>query len=529
MVHFPRWLTVLVLIVSLCGVIYAAPNVFDRDRMAGLAEEMPDWLPLKQVNLGLDLQGGSHLLLRVGWETLEGERLQAVIDGLRRELRTAGIGYTGLGVSGNAAVFTLRDPSRGGEIDGLLAEIDTDVEAEVGGDGSVRIVFTEAALEVLQDNAITQSIEIVRRRIDELGTNEPNIQRQGDERILVQLPGVDDPQRVKELLGQTAKLTFQFVDENTPVQQALAGNLPPGSELMPSTEADLEDAVETHYVIRKNIIVGGESLIDAQPTFQDNEPVVSFRFDSVGGRKFGEATRENVGRRFAIVLDGGVISAPVIRSYIPGGNGIISGSFTVQSATDLALLLRSGALPAPLTVLEERSVGPGLGADSIAAGQTASLIGLVVVIVFMVMTYGLFGLMAAGALLINLCLLLAVLSVLQATLTLPGIAGIVLTVGMAVDANVLIFERIREEVANGRSPISAIDAGYSRALTTIIDSNFTTLIASVLLFALGSGPVKGFAVTLSVGILSSMFAALLLTRLLVVTWLRRTRPSTVPI
>lgn len=529
MVHFPRWLTVLVLAISILGAAYAAPNLMDRDRMTELAGDMPEWLPLKQVNLGLDLQGGSHLLLRVGWETLEGERLQNVVDGLRRELRTAGIGYTGLGIAGNAATFNLREPGRGGEIAGILAEIDPDVEADVADGGAVQIRFTEPALEALKVNAIAQSIEIVRRRIDELGTNEPIIQRQGDERILVQLPGVDDPQRVKELLGQTAKLTFQFVDENTPVQAALAGNIPPGSELMPSSETDLAGAAETFYVIRKAIIVGGETLIDAQPTFQDNQPVVSFRFDAVGGRKFGDATRDNVGRRFAIVLDGGVISAPVIRSYIPGGSGIISGSFTVQSATDLALLLRSGALPAPLTVLEERSVGPGLGADSIAAGKLASGVGLVIVIVFMVLTYGLFGIMASVALLVNLCVLMAVLSIMQATLTLPGIAGIVLTVGMAVDANVLIFERIREEVGNGRSPISAIDAGYSRALTTIIDSNLTTLIAGVLLFALGSGPVKGFAVTLSLGILSSMFAALLVTRMMVVLWLRRTRPSALPI
>lgn len=529
MVHYPRWLSVLVLVVSVLGAVYAAPNMFDRARVAEMAQDMPEWLPLKQINLGLDLQGGSHLLLRVGWETLESERLENIVDGLRRGLRAAGIGYTGLGISGDAAVFTLRDADRGGEIAGILTEIDQDVAAAVGEAGAVQIRFTEEALDALRANAIDQSIEIVRRRIDELGTNEPNIQRQGDERILVQLPGVDDPQRIKDLLGQTAKLTFQFVDENTPVQDALAGRLPPGSQLMPSSEKDTQGEPSTFYVIRKAIIVGGETLIDAQPTFQDNQPVVSFRFDSLGGRKFGEATRDNVGRRFAIVLDGEIISAPVIRSYIPGGNGIISGSFTVQSATDLSLLLRSGALPAPLTVLEERSVGPGLGADSIQAGKLASAIGLVIVIVFMTVSYGLFGIMAAVALLVNLCLLMALLSVIQATLTLPGIAGIVLTVGMAVDANVLIFERIREEVRNGRSPISSIDAGYSRALTTIIDSNVTTLIAGVLLFALGSGPVKGFAVTLSLGILTSMFSAIMLTRLMVVVWLRRRRPAILPI
>ncbi|MEM8916728.1 MAG: protein translocase subunit SecD, partial [Pseudomonadota bacterium] len=299
MVHIPRWLTVLVLLVSAFAVVYAAPNLLDRDRMATWSDSVPDWVPGKQINLGLDLQGGSHLLLRVGWETLEGERLQSVISGLRRSLAEERIGYTGLGVSGNAAVFTLRDPSRAGEVPSLLAEIDPDVEIEIAESGSARVTFTEIALENLRDTVIAQSIEIVRRRIDELGTNEPNIQRQGDERILVQLPGVDDPERVKDLLGQTAKLTFQFVDENTPVQDALAGSIPPGSELIEAHESERIAGAGTHYVIRKNIIVGGESLVDAQPTFQDNQPVVSFRFDSIGGRRFGEATRENVGRRFA--------------------------------------------------------------------------------------------------------------------------------------------------------------------------------------------------------------------------------------
>ncbi|MFQ5985423.1 MAG: protein translocase subunit SecD, partial [Alphaproteobacteria bacterium] len=376
---------------------------------------------------------------------------------------------------------------------------------------------------------VEQSIEIVRRRIDETGTREPTIQRQGEDRILVQLPGVDDPDRIKGLLGKTAKLQFRLVDVGTSVADALQGRLPPGSELL---EADDEvDAAGRPrlYVVRKRVIVGGDRLVDAQPTIQTNLPVVSFSFDRVGARKFGAATTENVGRPLAIVLDNKVISAPVIREPITGGAGIITGNFTVQETTDLALLLRAGALPAPLTILEERSVGPSLGADSIRAGKFAAILGLVLVVAFMTTGYGLFGLAANVALILNIVIIGGVLSLLQATLTLPGIAGIVLTIGMAVDANVLIFERVREEVANGRTPFSAVDAGYRRALTTIIDSNVTTFIAAILLFGLGSGPVKGFGVTLAIGIATSMFTAVMVTRMVIVLWLHRRRPRLLPI
>ena len=529
MVYFAKWKIILVLLVCALGLLYAAPNLMSRQTVEQLQQALPDWLPSKQVNLGLDLQGGSHLLLSVDWQVVVNDRLQAVADSLPSELRQAGIGYTGRGVEGWSVVFTLRDRTQAPEAIEIVRELNDDLEVTVDDSGQVTAQFPEPALNEIRNSVLAQSIEIVRRRIDELGTNEPNIQRQGEDRILVQLPGVDDPERIKDLLGQTARLTFQLVDEDTPLSEALAGRIPPGSELLPSAETGPDGEPVTYYVVRKRIAVTGDTLTNSQPTFQDGRPVVSFSFDSVGARRFGNITQENVGRRFAIVLDGEVISAPVIRQPILGGNGIIEGGFTVQSASDLALLLRAGALPAPLTVLEERTVGPGLGADSIAAGETAAAIGLVAVIVFMIVTYGLFGIMASIALLFNLALILAVLSALQATLTLPGIAGIVLTVGMAVDANVLIFERIREEINQGRSPISAIDAGYSRALTTIIDSNLTTLIAAVLLFSLGSGPIKGFAVTLSVGILSSMFTAVLVTRLMVVTWLRRAKPKALPI
>jgi protein-export membrane protein SecD len=390
--------------------------------------------------------------------------------------------------------------------------------------------FSAVATETRRRQAVEQSIEIIRRRIDETGTKEPTIQREGQDRILVQLPGVDNPEHVKALLGRTAKLTFQLVDQSVTVEDARRGRLPPGDEILPAVdEGRGRGGGAGAYVVRKRVMVGGDTLTDAQATFQNNEPVVSFKFDSVGGKKFGDATRENVGKPFAIVLDNKVISAPVIREPILGGSGIISGSFTVQSASDLALLLRAGALPAPISILEERTVGAELGADSIHAGAIASIVGVVLVVIFMVLFYGLFGVFADVALLFNLCLMLGALSLLGATLTLPGIAGIALTMGMAVDANVLIYERIKEELRGGRSMLSSLEAGFTRAFGTILDSHVTTLVAGILLYWLGSGPVKGFAVTLSIGVLTSLFSAILVTRLQIVTWLRRLKPKAIPL
>jgi len=521
MVHFPRWQLILVLAVLLLGAGFAAPNLLSRQA----AEALPDWLPKEQVNLGLDLQGGSHLLLEVDLEAVAREQLDNLVDALRIDLRRARIGYTVLGVDGNSVTFTVRDPASLEEARQIARDAASDILIDVSENGTFRITFTEQALDARRSSVVEQSIEIVRRRIDETGTREPAIQRQGDERILVQLPGVRDPERIKSLLGKTAKLTFRFVDE-TAVPDA--ARVPAGSEVLPSDEPD-SAGTPIRYVVKKRVMVGGDTLTDAAATFQDGQPVVSFSFDPVGAKRFADATQENVGKLFAIVLDDKVISAPVIREPILGGRGIISGRFTVQEAQDLALLLRAGALPAPLKILEERTVGPGLGADSVQAGKIASILGLVFVVIFMAAAYGLFGVMADVALIANLILILAVLSGLQATLTLPGIAGIVLTIGMAVDANVLIFERIREEARSGRGPVSAIDAGYKRAMTTIIDSNLTTLIAALLLFQFGTGPVKGFAVTLAIGLVTSMFTAIMLTRLLVVTWLRRRRPQALAI
>ncbi len=527
MVRFDRWQVILVLAVCVFGLLYAAPNLLDRRT----AESLPSWLPHQQINLGLDLQGGSHLLLEVDTVTVIRELLEATVDGVRAELRAARIRYSGLGVDGNNVVVRILDADRIDEAAGLLRDLEAEMTVSVENDGRITMALTEQAQAQRERSAVQKSVEIIRRRIDETGVREPTIQPQGTDRILVQLPGIDDPERMKDILGKTAKMTFHIVDTRMTAAEARTSGIPAGSRIVPSADEQSVTGQPFEHLLLRRVVVSGENLVDAQPTFDQrtNEPVVSFRFDTVGGRKFGQATTDNSGGFLAIVLDGEVISAPRIREPILGGSGIISGSFTVESANDLALLLRAGALPAPLTILEERTVGPGLGADSIAAGKIAGIIGLTTVIVFMSIYYGLFGIFAAVALLLNLVLIAALLSVLQATLTLPGIAGIVLTIGMAVDANVLIFERIREETRAGRTPINAIDAGYSRAVSTIVDANVTTLIAALLLIAFGSGPVRGFAVTLAIGIFTSMFTAMMLTRLFVVTWLRRRRPTLLPV
>lgn len=536
MLHFERWKIFLVLFLSLAGFAYTAPNFFPKDSLNGL----PSFLPHKQINLGLDLRGGSYLLLEVDVASVSRDRLQSLTNDIRRVLRSSQVLYTGLGVKGDSITVRITRPEdvdKAAEaIRGLSSVVagnlmtgglpQRDIEVSVSG-GLVTVTATEAAKLAREQSAVQQSMEIVRRRIDELGTTEPVIQQQGADRILVQVPGLDDPQRLKALLGQTAKLNFRLVDTTTTAQQALSThNVPAGSEVLYTT-----DNPPMPLLIQRRVMVGGDSLTDAQPGFdpRTGEPVVSFRFDSTGARLFGEVTRVNVGKPFAIVLDNKVISAPVIREAIMGGSGQISGNFTVQQANDLAILLRAGALPAPLNVLEERTVGPGLGADSIRAGTIASIIGFVGVVVFMFVCYGFFGVLANVALLINVAMIMGLLSMLQATLTLPGIAGIVLTIGMAVDANVLIYERIREEVRIGKSPAAAIEAGYSRALGTILDANITNFISAAILFQVGSGPVRGFAVAHALGIITSVFTAFTVNRLMVATWLRRSRPKTLNI
>ena len=540
MLYFARWKIIWVAVVAAAGLFFALPNLMNTQSLAWV----PDWIPHQKINLGLDLQGGSHLLLEVETEAVVTERMNGLVDDIRNGLREHFIGYTGLGITGyGEAAVTIRNPEelaaalekiqgaanlvQSGPFGGTVA----DIEIDTGDGGAITVRLTDAAIAARVTAAVQQSIEVVRRRIDETGTREPSIQRQGDDRILVQLPGIDDPDRIKRLLGQTAKLTFQMVDPDTSLADAVAGRVPPGSIVLPSANEVGADGTPLRYVLRARAIVTGEMLTDSQATFdgQTGQPVVSLRFDATGARRFGEVTSENVGRRFAIVLDNEVISAPVIREAILGGVGQISGSFTVQTANDLAVLLRAGALPAPLVILEERTVGPGLGADSVRAGGLASILAFTLVLVFMLAAYGVFGLAADAALLINMLLIAAALSALQATLTLPGIAGIILTIGMAVDANVLVFERIRDEVRSGKTPFAAVESGYRRALTTIVDANVTTLIAAIILFMLGSGPIRGFAVTLSIGVVTSMFTAITVTRLFVSLWLTRARPKLLPI
>jgi protein-export membrane protein SecD len=522
MLYFPKWLVALILGICALGVVLTIPNLFS----AQTVDRWPNFLPKKQVSLGLDLRGGSYLLYQVDMRSVITERLNDVLDGLRSEFRTARIGYLGLGAHNDEIHFTLREPDRMDDVRGLVRKVDPDLDMTTGADGAVTLKFNEVALNNVERQVVDQSIEIVRRRIDETGTKEPTIQREGQDRIVLELPGVENPEFVKRILGKTAKMTFQLVDENASV--APGAHPPPGSEALPLKDGHSPPGAT--IVVEKRVLVSGETLTDAQATFdQYGAPAVNFKFNAEGARRFGDATKNNVGKRFAIVLDNAVISAPVIREPILGGQGIITGSFTTQSASELALELRAGALPAPLVPLEERTVGPGLGADSIHAGALACIIGVILVIVFMTVFYGLFGLFANVALFFNLCLMMASLTVLGATLTLPGIAGIALTLGMAVDANVLIYERIREEIRGGRSLISSLQAGFERAFGTIFDSHLTTLVAGFLMFFLGSGPVKGFAVTLSIGVITSLFSAILVTRLQIVTWLRRTKPKAIPI
>jgi preprotein translocase subunit SecD len=453
------------------------------------------------------------------------------VDALRSEMISKKIMYRDITGTDKEISFTLLNPTENAAaIREIVRKVDPDIEIKESEGGKYNITYTEAALKTKKLHLLDQSIQIVNKRVNETGTREPIIQRQGENRIVLQVPGLQDPERLKKLLGETAKMTFHLVDEEASAADASHGSVPAGDMLLYAEGRGEHKESPVPYVLKSKVELGGELLVDAAATFdnRNNEPVVSFRFNAAGAQRFGDISRNNLGKRFA-VLDGKVITAPVIQSAILDGSGIISGSFTSETANDLAVLLRSGALPVPIKVVEERSVGPSLGADSINAGKHAALLGVVLVMVFMLVNYGLFGIFANIGLLINLVFILGALSLFQATLTLPGIAGMVLTLGMAVDANVLIYERIREEQRNGKSPFASIESGFRMAQATITDANITTLIAALCLFYFGTGTVKGFAVTLAIGILASMFTAIVLTRLMVSIWLRRTKPKRVPI
>jgi preprotein translocase subunit SecD len=530
MLYISKWKAAAILLTAFIVCLFAVPNFFPESTV----KRWPAWAQ-RHVVLGLDLQGGSHILFEVDANDVRRQKLQSLLDDVRKTLREARIGLAGAPViRGNSIEVRIRDNDLqqgvtklrelSQPLGGFLGSTGArSLEVENVGGGLVRLTVTEPAILERIRQVVDQSVEIIGRRVNAMGLVEPSIQRQGNDRILVQVPGLGNPEDLIKVIGTTAKLTFRLVDTSMPVEQALQGRPPPDSEIVYGSAAENKQP----YLLEKRIIVSGDELTDAQPGFDQrtSEPIVSFKFNTSGARKFAQVTQENVGRPFAIVLDDQVISAPVIREPILGGSGQISGSFTVESATNLAILLRAGALPAKLTVIEQRVVGAGLGQDSIEKGKLASYFGAALVVVFMVLTYGIFGVFASVAVAVNVGMIFGVLSLLNATLTLPGIIGVVLTIGIAVDSNVLIYERIREEVRTGRTPITAIDAGFTRALATILDSNITTFIAAAVLFFFGSGPVRGFAVTLGIGIVTTVFTAFTLTRLIVAWWVRWERPK----
>ncbi|MCX7645614.1 MAG: protein translocase subunit SecD [Rhodobacteraceae bacterium] len=556
MLQIPLWKRVLIWGVCALGLIFAFPNLFysrvegHNDAVAAIAAAggvatpeqeaaraaWPDWMPATLVNLGLDLRGGAHLLAEVQLSDVYAARMEALWPEARAALNAERATFGGI-VRQPSPPDELRirinDPAgvaRAAEIvSGLSRPIMTltgmgssDIAVRIEGQDVVA-TLSEEERRATDERTMQQSLEIIRRRVDEAGTREPTIQRQGEDRILIQVPGVGSAAELKEIIGQTARLTFHPVISRSASETAPAAAA--GTLVLPSI-----DEPGVWYVLESTPVVGGEDLVDAQPSFDQNgRPAVNFRFNPSGARKFGDYTAANIGSPFAIVLDGEVISAPVIQDHIPGGSGIITGNFTVESSTQLAILLRAGALPAKLTFLEERTIGPELGADSIEAGRIAAVVAMVAVVVFMIASYGLFGVFASLALAMNVVLIFGALSAIGATLTLPGIAGIVLTIGMAVDANVLVFERIREELRTARGPARAIELGYERALSAIVDANITTFITAAILYAVGSGPVRGFAITLGIGIITSVFTAYFVTRLIMVIWFERRRPRTITV
>ena len=502
MKNYPLWKIFIVFLLLSLGVIFAVPSILYK-------EDTGNWYLDNRLNLGLDLQGGSYLLLEVQTDVLIKEEFENFSETIRIISRENRIKINNIELLDDELKIRFETSNKLDEIRSSFLQNYRSVKFNLN-NNIATITVDVLYKKNIQDSAIKQSLEIVRKRIDESGTKEPLIQRSGRQRILLQLPGVKDPERIKNLLGKTAKLNFHMVDDDD--SKSLSLNLAPFGKMI---VADINNE-EIKYLLEKKSKVGGENLIDAYASFDQTQGhAVSFRFDTTGAQKFGKATSENVGKRFAVVLDGVVITAPVINSAITGGSGIITGNFSSQEATDLAVLLRAGALPAPLQIVEERSVGPGLGADSIAAGKIASIIGMILVCIFMILIYGSFGVIANISLIANLFIIVALLGTIGATLTLPGIAGIVLTIGMAVDSNVLIFERIKEENLKNKKVYETVKKGFDRALSTILDANITTLIASLLLFVFGSGPIKGFSITLSLGVIASMFTALMLTNLLV--------------
>ncbi|USQ97788.1 protein translocase subunit SecD [Caulobacter sp. RL271] len=531
MLTLSRWKIIAVTLSVVFGILFSLPNVLPQKTL----DAMPGWLPHQKLNLGLDLQGGSYLLYEVDTEALRRERLSNMVEDVRTQLRNEQIPFGELVQQGEAVSVRIGDAGRyndalnllrkniGAPMAGVIGGRDVSISGK--GDQRIEIRYVPEAIRADAAKAVEQSIETIRRRIDSLGTKEPSINRQGDNRIMIQAPGESDPEKLRAIIGKTAKLTFQMVDDTVTPEDIQAGRIPPGSELLPG------DQYSPVYVVKKRALVSGEELTNASQGFdpQSGHPVVQLQFNASGGRKFGDLTARNVGKRFAIVLDKKVISAPTINGAIPGGSGIITGNFTVESANELSLLLRSGALPAPLNIEDQRTVSAELGADAVKAGSISLAIGAASMFVFVVLAYGLFGAFAAVALVVNVLMIIGIMSFSQATLTFPGIAGLILTLAVAVDANVLIYERMRDEANAGRTPMAAADHGYKLALTSILDANITSLISGMIMFSFGSGPVKGFAWTLVIGVFTSLFTAIFITQVLIGWWFKATKPKKLPI
>lgn len=527
MIHLSRWKVILLALSLVFGLLFAYPNVLSPAQRAAL----PGWLPSSGLNLGLDLQGGSYLLLEVDVPAMREKRLTNLGEDVRMVLGEAGVAFGGIVREDAGVIVTLSNPAQMDVALEAMRELLRTSSSGVAdrvvqrvGDNRIRYGFTPTAINGMAAEAVTQSIEVVRRRLDETGTKEIAITRQGAERIVVQAPGQSDPAELERLVGQTAQLTFQMVDTENSIQEALAGSIPPDSEL-------LRDELGTPYLVKRRILVSGENLTKASVGSDQNRQVaIDFRFDSQGARRFGEATAANIGKPFAIILDGKVISAPTIISAITNGSGQITGSYTIATASEFTNLLNGGALPAPLKVEERRTVTAELGADAVAAGAFSTLIGFIIIVVFMLGAYGLlFGGISVIGLLLNGLMIIAAMSLVGATLTLPGIAGLVLTFAVAVDANVLIYERMRDEARTGRSVIASLDAGFNKAMGTIVDANLTTLVAALIMFMFGAGPVRGFAWTLTIGVFTSMLSAVLVAQVGLAWWLKVAKPKKLPI
>jgi preprotein translocase subunit SecD len=526
MLALSRWKVLLVIASALFGLIFTLPNLLP----TGV---LPAWAPSQRLNLGLDLQGGSHLLYEVDTVALRKERLTNLTEDVRTKLRGASIDFTDLAQVGDDITMRITDPTKvdaaykllNDELGERLLTGGRDVTVVTRPDQHIVVSYVSQAANAAASDAVTRSIEIIRKRIDALGTKDPVITQQGSNRISIDVPGESDPEKLKAVIGKTAKLTFQMVDQDISPDDLAGGHIPPDDQILPS-----DDGFSPSYIVKKRSVVTGEMLTNAQGSHdENNSPAVAFSFNATGTQRFAQVTSANIGRPFAIVLDGRIISAPRINSAITGGSGIITGHFTEESAHDMALLLKTGALPAPLNVVEQHTVGAELGADAVKAGEISIIIGAALIFLFIILSYGLFGGFAAIALVVNGLMIVGVMSLTQATLTLPGIAGLILTLAVAVDANVLIYERMRDEVRGGRPPMSAADAGFKRAQVTIIDANVTTLVAAIIMFQFGSGPVKGFAFTLFVGVITSVFTAVLITQVLIGWWFRTFRPKHLPI